>query len=313
MVRCILLAAVLAGGCATEAEPDCDACRPRPPSTVFLTDRGGNAILRYDGVTGQFEDVFAAGMDARIDRPASVRLGPSGYLYLAGFGRGDVVRYDLVSGAMTDVFYWDTTLLEEPVELMFRGDELIVLGNDTQNAVVIGEDGRATRSFGYPDMRGALDMVLSPDESTLYVATNTHPQHGSALQVWDAASGTLVRHFAPPSELASATSVALGADGLLYVCDWERSQILRFDPDTGVLVNTVVDSASGLLDTPVAIDFGPDGALYALDRIGLHRLDPDTGRELSLLISVGDGRNERPMSFTFATQTAVAAAIARTR
>ncbi len=313
MVRFILVATVFAASCATEPEPDCDACRPRPPSTLFLTDRGGDAILRYDGVTGQFEDVFASGMAARIDRPASVRLGPSGHLYMAGFGRGDVVRYDVESGAMMDVFYWDTTLLEEPVELMFRGDELLVLGNDTQNAVVIGKDGRATRSFGYPDMRGALDFVLSPDESTLYVATNTHPQLGSALQVWDVERGTLLRHFAPPGELASATSVALGADDLLYVCDWERSQILRFDPQTGAVVSVVVDSASGLLDTPVAIDFGPDGALYALDRIGLHRLDPDTGRELSLLISVGDGRNERPMSFTFATHTAVAAALARTR
>ena len=313
MARFALVVAVLSSGCAAEPEVDCDACRPRPPSTLFVTDRGGDSILRYDGVTGQFEDVFASGLASRIDRPSSVRLGPSGHLYLAGFGRGDVVRFDIESGAMMDVFYWDTTLLEEPVELLFRGDDLVVLGNDTQNAVVIGADGKATRSFGYPDMRAAHDFVMSPDESTVYVATDTHPQLGSALQVWDAASGAMVHHFATASELAAATSVALGGDGLLYTCDYERNQILRFDPQTGTLAGIVVDATSGLLDAPVSIDFGPDGALYALDRLGIHRIDPDTGRELSLLISVGDGHNEAPRSFTFATKTAIAAAIARTR
>jgi len=313
MVRFALVAVLVSSGCATEPEVDCDACRPRPPSTLFVTDRGGDAILRYDGVTGQFEDVFASGLAARIDRPASVRLGPSGHLYLAGFGRGDVVRFDIESGEMMDVFYWDTTLLEEPVELMFRGDDLVVLGNDTQNAVVIDAGGKATRSFGYPDMRAAHDFVMSADERTVYVATDTHPQLGSALQAWDAASGTMVRHFATANELASATSVALGGDGLLYASDYERGQILRFDPQTGAFAGIVVDGASGVLDAPVSIDFGPDGALYALDRLGVHRLDPDTGRELSLLVSVGDGRNERPTSFTFATHTAVAAAIARSR
>lgn len=316
MVRLALTAAAIASlgsGCSEEPEVDCAACRPRPPSTLFLTDRGGDSILRYDGVTGQFDDVFASGLADRIDRPSSVRLGPSGHLYLAGFGRGDIVRFDVASGAMMDVFYWDTTLLEEPVELMFRGDDLLVLGNDTQNAVVIDAGGMATRSFGYPDMRAAHDFVMTPDESTVFVATDTHPHFGSSLQVWDAATGALVRHFGSASELASATSVALGGDGLLYACDYERGQIVRFDPATGALVGTVVDATSGLLDAPVSIDFGPDGALYALDRAGIHRIDPDTGEELSLLIAVGDGHNEAPRSFTFATTTAIAAAIARTR
>lgn len=310
MVR-LAIAAMLASlsGCSADVDAECEACRPRPPSTLFVTDRGGDSILRYDGVTGQFEDVFASGLASRIDRPSSVRLGPSGHLYLAGFGRGDVVRFDVESGAMMDVFYWDTQLLEEPVELVFRGDDLVVLGNDTQNAVVIDAEGTATRSFGYPEMRAAHDFVMTPDESTVVVATDTHPQLGSALQLWDATSGTLLRHFGTASEIASATSVALGGDGLLYACDYERGAIVRFDPATGALLGTVTT----LLDGPVSIDFGPDGALYALDRLGIHRIDPDTGEELSLLVAVGDGHNEMPRSFTFVTKVAIAAAIARMR
>jgi hypothetical protein len=315
MVRLALVAALgtsTAIGCSPDLERECETCVPRPPSTLFVTDRGGDAILRYDGVTGQFDDVFASGLASRIDRPSSVRLGPTGHLYLAGFGRGDVTRFDMASGAMMDVFYWDTALLEEPVELMFRGDDLVVLGNDTQNAVVIDPRGGA-RSFGYPEMRAAHDLVISDDERTVYVATDSHPQLGSAIQVWDSATGTLLRHFGGTSELAAATSLALGADGLLYACDHERNQIVRYVPSTGALDRVVVAGDSGLLTAPISIDIGPDGALYALDAVGIHRIDPVTGAELSLVVSVGDGHNEAPRSFTFVTKTAIAAAIARTR
>lgn len=307
----VLFGIASAAGCAEPVEEPCHACRPRPPSTLFVTDRGGDAVLRYNGVTGQFIDVFAQGREQRIDRPSSVRLGPSGHVYLAGFGRGDVVRYDVASGLMKDIFYWDTTLLEEPVELMFRGEELLVLGGDTQNAVVLDREGHAVRELGYPLMRASHDFVLSLDESTVYVATEQHPELGTSVQAWDVASGTLLRSFGTSGEVAMAMGIALRDNGQLYVCDYERHQIVRFDPATGSALATTVTADSGLLDTPVSIDFGPDGALYVLDAVGIHRMDPDTGVELSLLLGVGDGHNEAPRSFTFATQTAIAEAIAR--
>lgn len=301
----VSLVLLLAAGC-TDDGTDCETCVTRPPSTVFLSDRGNDTILRYDGRNGDFEGVFAQGRASRIDRPASLRLGPSGYAYLAGFGIGDVVRYDVASGAMKDVFYWDTTLLEEPLELAFRGDEVLVLGNDTGNVVVLDAQGEAKREIGY--MRNALDMVLAPDERTLYVGVETDT---AAIQVWDVDTGMLVREMGRPDELASGTSLALAKDGSLYACDWQREQIVRFDPQSGALIDTVV--LPGGLRVPVAIDFGPDGALYALDEDGLHRMDPETGLELQLLVAARDGHNVRPRAFTFMTETAIAQAIARTR
>lgn len=305
IVRLVLVGSVVIAGCTDEVS-DCALCVERPPSTVFLSDRGNDSIVRYDGRSGDFEGVFAQGRAARIDRPASLRLGPSGYAYLAGFGVGDVVRYDLASGALKDVFYWDTTLLEEPLELAFRGDEVLVLGNDTANVVVLDAHGRPTRELGY--MRNALDMVLAPDQRTLYVGVETDT---AAIQVWDVDTGTLVRELGRPDEIASGTSLALARDGSLYACDWQREQIVRFDPDTGALLDTIV--SPGGLRVPVAIDVGPDGALYALDEDGLHRLDPETGLELQLLVAARDGHNVRPRAFTFMTESAIERAIARTR
>ncbi|MFN0250672.1 MAG: SMP-30/gluconolactonase/LRE family protein [Kofleriaceae bacterium] len=301
----LILGAALVAACAEDSW-ECETCVERPPSTVFLSDRGNDTILRYDGRSGDFESVFAQGRASRIDRPASLRLGPSGHAYLAGFGIGDVVRYDVASGAMKDVFYWDTTLLEEPLELAFRNDEVLVLGNDTGNVVVLDAHGNALREIGY--MRNALDMVLAPDQRTLYVGVETDT---AAIQVWDVDTGMLVREMGRPGELASGTSLAIARDGSLYVCDWQREQIVRFDPGTGELLDTVI--APGSLRVPVAIDFGPDGALYVLDEDGLHRTDPETGLELQLLVAARDGHNVRPRAFTFMTEGAIAQAIARTR
>lgn len=292
-----LFIAILAPGCdeiATSPPPP----PALPPSTLYITDYGANAIFRYRG-DGEFLGVFAAGAEQRVDRPARVRLGPRGALYAAGFGRGDVVRYDAESGAMRDVFFWDTTLLEEPVDLVFAGSELVVLGNDTRNAVVIDAGGAAMREFGAPTMRGAQAFLLAGGE--LFVATESHPELGSAIQVWDLASGALVRHFGGYGDLAYPTGLALGPDGLLYVSDFERDRVLRFDPATGESRGIFLDSVA----SPTELAFGPDGALYVLDAIGLHRFDAATGAYGALVASVGDGHLERPLSFLFVTDEAL--------
>ena len=157
------------------------AADPEPAEiSLFVSDYRANAIVRYD-TAGALIDVFAEGAEQRLDRPVNVKRGPDGMLYSVGFGRGDINRYDLVSGAMADVFYWDTRMLEEPVDLEFRGDQLFVLGNDTKNLVEIDRAGAFVREFGYPTMRGAQDFVI--DGELAYVATESHPTLGSAIQV----------------------------------------------------------------------------------------------------------------------------------
>ncbi len=259
-------------------------------STVYISDYRANAIVRYD-LDGSLIDVFAAGAEQRVDRPASVRRGPDGQLYSAGFGRGDINRYD-DTGQMTDVFYWDTRLLEEPVELEFQDDHLFVLGNDTKNLVEIDAAGGFVRELGYPLMRGAQDFVL--DGQLAYVATEHHPQLGASLQVWDLDSGTLTRSFASLDEVAFASGLTLH-DNTLLISDLERGTITRFDPATGDNLGIVVEG----LVLPVEIDIGPDGRLYALDLTGLHAFDATTGASLGTLIEVAGGPLERPLGFTF--------------
>jgi len=281
---------------ACAAEP----ASPAPdPMTIFVSDYGADAIFRYDGLTGAFEGVFAEGRSQKVDRPASVRLGPDGMVYQAGFGQGDIVRFDATSGVMMDVFYRDTTLLEEPVELDFMGDELLVVGNDTMNAVVIDATGRATREFGWPLMRDAHDFVIVGD--TMIVGTDSHPELGAAIQMWDLATGELVGTAGPKADLITATGLA-HADGVLYACDWERDRVVAYDAATGESHGVLIDSH---LQGPVSLERVGD-SLLVLDRFGIHEFDAESGTYVATRVAAGDGHLDWPRSFTLVPDAALA-------
>ncbi len=295
-----ILGLLVITGCAVDRTPE-PPVAPAVPSTLFVADYGADAILRYDAVTGAFAGVFAAGRAQRVDRPASVRLGPGGQLYSAGFGQADIVRYDAVTGAMADVFYRDTTLIEEPVELAFHGDDLIVVGNDTGNAVVIDASGTATRELGWPLMRGAHDFVLDGD--TLFVGVDSHESMGTAIQAWDLPTGTLLRTFGGRGELATATGLVL-VDGVLLACDFHRNTVLAFEAATGDSLGALVTEH---LTGPVSLERGPDGSLLVLDRMGVQRFDATSGAFLGTLVAAGDGHLDWPRGLTIISDAALRA------
>jgi hypothetical protein len=249
--RFAFVAITLLGACIDLDEP------PPSPSVMYIADRGANRVTRFDGVTGEY-----LGELAMNDRPSCVRPGPDGALYVASFGDSEVTRIDPTTGETLGLFYKDTNILEEPVELLFRGSELVVLGNDTNNAIVIDASGTMIHDVGYPDMRGAHDFVFG-DDDLLYVATEHDVSTNSTMQVWDVASGTQLGTFGSLDQIANASGIAL-VDGALLVTDFERGTLLRFDGH----VPTVL--ATGLKH-PVALELGLDGMLYIADETGVVR------------------------------------------
>lgn len=83
---------------------------------------------------------------------------------------------------------------------------------------------------------------------------------------------------APPrliaKDLGGFNGFEAGPDGMLYGPLWFRNAIVRIDPATGA-VTPVADG----FDVPAAANFGPDGALYAIDtRTGeVKRIDIASG------------------------------------
>jgi sugar lactone lactonase YvrE len=252
---------------------------------MFVADRSADRIVRFDGVTGDFLGELAA-----VDRPSSMRLGPDGALYVAAFGGSEILRFDARTGAAQARFFRNTEILEEPVELLFRGRELVVLGHDTQNAIVIDPSGTMVKDVGYPDMRAAHDFAFG-DDGLLYVATQHDVVLGSAIQVWDVATGAMIDRFGTLAQIANATGI-VAAGGMLYVTDYERGRLIELDAERRPHVIAV-----GLVH-PISVELGPDGVFYVADERGIHRIARD-GAYLSLFAPVGE-HLVGPRSVTFA-------------
>jgi sugar lactone lactonase YvrE len=265
----------------------CSNATSSPPSVMFVADRTANQIVRFDGETGAFEGVVA-----EIDRPSSTRLGPDGALYVAGFGDSNIVRVDPWTGADLGELYRDTAVLEEPVELMFEGPELYVLGHDTHNAIAIEPGGTMIHDVGYPDMRGAHDFVFGPD-GLLYVATEHDASTGMAMQVWNVELGDMVARFGTLDQLANATGIAL-VGNQLYVTDYERGTLVRFDSRCE-RADVLVDD----LAHPISLELGPDGLLYVIDDAGIQRFTIE-GDRAGLVVPRGEYL-VGPRSLTFVT------------
>ena len=275
MTRRFVMFAVTLAACAGEPEP--------APSIMVVADRSADRLVAFDGVSGEW-----LGELASVDRPSSMRLGPDGMLYVAGFGRSEILRVDARAGGTLERFYRNTEILEEPVELLFRGTDLVVLGHDTHNAIVIDLTGAMVRDIGYPDMRAAHDFVFG-DDGMLYVATQHDVELRAAVQVWDVALGTMVHRFGTQAQLANATGI-VAVDGVLYITDYERGRLIRFDGDQPHAI------AVGLVH-PISLELGPDGLFYIADERGIHRIDRD-GSYISLFVPTGE-HLVGPRSVTF--------------
>jgi hypothetical protein len=84
------------------------------------SDGTTGGVLRYDGATGAFLDVFVPYGSGGLRYPHTLVFGPDGNLYVgSGGATGSVLRYDGVTGAFRDVF---VSALASPRALVFGPD-----------------------------------------------------------------------------------------------------------------------------------------------------------------------------------------------
>jgi len=176
------------------------------------TDTNGQ-ILRYDGKTGIFIDVFAQGHGMK--RPYGSAFGPDGHLYVASFRGDQILKFDGKTGAFLAEFARGNGtaagLLNGPNSLSFGPDGHLYV--TTQGSVADGNGG-ITYQFDSQILRYNLQTgagaVFAPAPA---------PAPGGKGYI-------------------SMLGLAWGPDGLLYATDYGGG-IRSYDPSTGVLQKTI--------------------------------------------------------------------------
>ncbi|MCA9713239.1 MAG: PQQ-binding-like beta-propeller repeat protein [Myxococcales bacterium] len=301
--RLTLVALALSlAGCDELAEPDdcAERCASRADDGVLLlSDRGSSRVLRFDAATGAALSSPLGPRDAYA-RPSSARPHDDGTIYVADFADSSIDRYDAESGVFLSRFYRDTYWLEEPVELHFVGDQLLVLGNDSRNIIALQEqDGAGTLvdEQAPPALQDPHDFLPLSTGEVVIAGSGGHGGVGHLLR-WDLERGEAALWFGTDAELGAATGLALGPDGLLYVADEARDQLVRFELETGAHRGALV-ADDPRVRAPIDLAFGRSGALYVLCDVGvvvIPSVEDDAPLSITQLVSAREYGLTRPRS-----------------
>jgi DNA-binding beta-propeller fold protein YncE len=101
-----------------------------PDGNLYVANTDGNDIVRFNGTTGAFMDIFVAAGSGGLQGPRGVTFGPDGNLYVTSAGNtGGVLRYSSSTGAFLNAFVGPGSDLSLPRQLVFGPDSNLYVGN----------------------------------------------------------------------------------------------------------------------------------------------------------------------------------------
>jgi sugar lactone lactonase YvrE len=263
-------------------------------------ENGASAILRYDGITGEFIDRFVGdNPNTQTDetgglfRPYGLAFSPDGNLYASSFLSDKILRYDGKTGQFLDVFASGNQQaggLNGPNGLLFAPDGFLYV--TTQGSVARND--RADFSDNFPSQVLRYNPVSK--EFSIFASPDPSP-----------------RSFG----FASLLGMAIGpVDGDLYVSDF-ANDIRRYNLKSGELIEVLPTNYTGTSPSSNFIGslaFSPIGNLFAVgfdnranagNAGAVLRFNgatgdplPATGKENAIFVSP-DSKLQRPIGIAF--------------
>ena len=88
-----------------------------PDGELYAAASELDAVVRFDGETGEFIDTFVAAGSGGLNEPSGIGFGPDGNFYVASAFSDAILRYDGKNGAFLDAFASDS--LDVPLFFVF--------------------------------------------------------------------------------------------------------------------------------------------------------------------------------------------------
>ncbi|MEN8144459.1 MAG: NHL repeat-containing protein [Gemmatimonadota bacterium] len=274
-------------GLASGQETHADSDRP----DLFVSSRNTNSVKRFDGATGEYLGDFVAPGSGGLSATQEVAFGPDGNLYVSGRGNPQILRFDGESGEFLGPFTSGYDL-DEPTKMTFGPDGKLYVSQWGKNKRTVARFNAVTGVY-VDEVTPALQEGMAhawSEDGTLYVAS-----YGSKDVRRFGPGAENLGVFTQGSELASAVNLWFGEDGDLFVLDWERGRVARFDGSDGSYEGVFIDG----LEKAEGVTLGHDGALYICDwqKNQIHRYDAKTGEHLGIFASGGEMKQPNGLVF----------------
>jgi WD40 repeat protein len=214
--------------------------------------------------------VLAIGLALCLAAPASAGpIGATGDVYVSDGYVGGVFQYDGETGAWVPGNYSN----------IYATGMFAVKGNRTFGGNTWGSDGN------------------------LYAVSNANPNRWD-VDMYDGSTGALIQTVVPHLNDGSASvgmGITFGPDGDLYVGDWFRARIDRYQAGTFAPKASYAAVPGDNLGTPTGMTIAPDGNLLVISGGYNKVLQFDTSANgLSLLGTFADlGNSQQPRDLTF--------------
>ncbi len=225
-----------------------------PDDNLYVSDPFGSRVVRFNGLTGAFIDVFVAPGSGGLQIPL-VLLFHGDHLYVGDPGAHEIRRYDAKTGTYVDTFVKDSP--DNPLRAGFDPQHFAVAADG--HLYVAGQE--SDRVLKYDETTGAFlgDLIeasegfdgpggitVGPD-GLLYVGSTGL----SEIRRYDVLNGTWETFVEPGSGgLHLPVGFAFGPDGHLYTTSLLTAQVLAFDGQTGAFRGVLVPAGLGGLDGP---------------------------------------------------------------
>jgi sugar lactone lactonase YvrE len=203
---------------------------------LYVADGDGTGqVLRYNGQTGAFLDVFVHPGAGGLNHPSSMLFGPDGDLYVLSTATSEIQRYQGPSGN-TPGAYIDTFVTagsggeHQPLSMAFGPDGNLYVAN----------------SFANDPISGGIQRYQGPSGNTPGAFINTFIAPGT---------GGLIKPlnliFGPDGDLFVGSADATGGS----LAKPRTSAVLRYQGATGEFLGTFVTPDSGGLRYPTQLLF----------------------------------------------------------
>lgn len=258
--------ACLAAGCASPPVKK-DAAVPFPPPPelprlMFLTSFNGLKSIEEQSSFNRF--VVGEQQDVRLSKPYGVAL-HDGKIYVCDTNATVMVfdvrnrKYAALKGAV------GAGRLAQPINVSVGADgEKYVADPGRGQVVVFDRNDDYVKAYGFDGKWRPVDAVAYRER--LYVADIGN----NIVRVFDRASGqpvgTVGDKGKPEERVDRPTNLAVDGDGMLYVTDASRFEVLKFGPD-GTLKGVVGGPGDGYgrFARPKGIALDAQKRLYAVD------------------------------------------------